>query len=160
MPALILSRRERFLLAAFGGFVLFVGIVAALVEPRSIAMACACLSVGSALILAGGFGRLVIPRFLAWVYPGHPVCPRPDQVAESFTEPDQTVTHVSIAGVRHPRIRCGSEAEVGTEMTFCSDCFAQAGQYHAIGCDLEECPKCHTQMISCGCGIDEMQTAE
>jgi hypothetical protein len=42
-------------------------------------------------------------------------------------------------------------------MDFCSDCFARAGQYHAIGCDLEECPKCHRQMISCGCGVDELQ---
>jgi len=41
------------------------------------------------------------------------------------------------------------------ETDFCSDCFAECGQYHAIGCDLEECPKCHKQMISCKCVIDE-----
>ena len=76
---------------------------------------------------------------------------------EIIPEPDQTVTHVSTGGVRYPRIRCGSEAEVGSEMDFCSDCFAKAGQYHAIGCDLEECPKCHRQMISCGCAIDELR---
>jgi hypothetical protein len=78
---------------------------------------------------------------------------------EIISEPDQTVTHVSIGGVRYPRTRCGSEPEVGSEMDFCSDCFAKAGQYHAIGCDLEECPKCHRQMISCGCGVNELRGA-
>jgi len=33
----------------------------------------------------------------------------------------------------------------------CGDCGASEGQYHELGCDLEECPICFGQLISCGC---------
>ena len=36
----------------------------------------------------------------------------------------------------------------------CHDCGVKKGEYHHPGCDWEECPSCHTQMIMCGgeCG--------
>lgn len=36
----------------------------------------------------------------------------------------------------------------------CHDCGALPGHYHHPGCDWEECPGCHTQMLMCGgeCG--------
>jgi len=33
----------------------------------------------------------------------------------------------------------------------CPDCNTTWGNYHHPGCDREECPKCHRQLISCGC---------
>jgi hypothetical protein len=33
----------------------------------------------------------------------------------------------------------------------CHDCKVQAGGYHHPGCDMERCPKCQGQLISCGC---------
>lgn len=33
----------------------------------------------------------------------------------------------------------------------CGDCGAKWGHYHHPGCDLEECPVCHGQAISCDC---------
>lgn len=33
----------------------------------------------------------------------------------------------------------------------CHDCNVEQGGYHHPGCDVEECPECHTQLISCGC---------
>lgn len=33
----------------------------------------------------------------------------------------------------------------------CHDCGVKAGQFHHPGCDVEECPLCHHQLISCGC---------
>jgi hypothetical protein len=33
----------------------------------------------------------------------------------------------------------------------CHDCDALPGHYHHPGCDLEECPRCHKQLISCDC---------
>ncbi len=33
----------------------------------------------------------------------------------------------------------------------CHDCGARAGELHMVGCEVEECPSCHRQAISCGC---------
>lgn len=37
----------------------------------------------------------------------------------------------------------------------CHDCNTPRGGIHHPGCDAEECPKCHGQLISCGCLDDE-----
>lgn len=36
----------------------------------------------------------------------------------------------------------------------CHDCGAKIGEFHQPGCDMEECPFCNDQLISCGCGYD------
>ena len=36
----------------------------------------------------------------------------------------------------------------------CGDCHAVKGQYHCDNCDMELCPRCFTQLLSCGCGYD------
>lgn len=36
----------------------------------------------------------------------------------------------------------------------CGDCGAHYGHYHHPGCDIERCPVCGLQLISCGCGDD------
>ena len=38
----------------------------------------------------------------------------------------------------------------------CHDCNARAGDYHMPGCDVEECPFCHEQLISCNCCYEIM----
>lgn len=35
----------------------------------------------------------------------------------------------------------------------CKDCNVKTGQYHHLGCDMERCPSCHGQLISCGCHV-------
>lgn len=33
----------------------------------------------------------------------------------------------------------------------CGDCGAKEGYYHHHGCDVERCPKCGNQLITCDC---------
>ena len=52
-----------------------------------------------------------------------------------------------------------SYAEIA-EQHPCHDCAVVKGQLHVPGCDVEKCPKCHWQAISCGCGSDEEEEEE
>ena len=55
-----------------------------------------------------------------------------------------------------PRIRYGDEAGIGDAADFlCHDCAAKRGEFHVPGCDMERCPECGKQLISCACNYDE-----
>jgi hypothetical protein len=47
--------------------------------------------------------------------------------------------------------------DYGDETKRCHDCNAKRGEYHHPGCDMERCPRCHGQLISCGCLDDESE---
>jgi hypothetical protein len=38
----------------------------------------------------------------------------------------------------------------------CHDCGAKNGHPHHPGCDMERCPKCGLQAISCDCGLNRI----
>jgi TIR domain len=62
------------------------------------------------------------------------------------------------------RIRYGQEAwiiaEKITPRAACHDCGVLIAQYHVPGCDVEECPSCGGQQISCGCKPDAISQEE
>lgn len=60
----------------------------------------------------------------------------------------------------YPRIKYGHETRAnygrnddGSMMKDwrCSDCGCFTDNFHHPGCDVEECPRCHRQFISCDC---------
>jgi hypothetical protein len=54
--------------------------------------------------------------------------------------------YIEIEGVKYPRIRY----ELGATRP-CHDCACKGGDLHHWGCDMERCPKCGQQLISCDC---------
>ena len=70
---------------------------------------------------------------------------------EEFAEAQQVLT-VDINGVPHPRVRYGDESDDwGADRKPCHDCGALKGELHGFGCDVEQCPSCGGQALSCDC---------
>jgi len=71
-------------------------------------------------------------------------------------------THVEIDGVEYERVRVQSVREVIGEVPGIDpaildepscECGCEIGQVHHPPCDLETCPRCEGQFISCGCNV-------
>ncbi len=63
---------------------------------------------------------------------------------------------ILIAGEEFKRIRYGREGRRWHYgIPVCHDCGARMGQFHGPGCDMERCPACRGQLLSCWCARPE-----
>jgi len=69
----------------------------------------------------------------------------------------QRIKNFKIAGREFERVACGFErgdfAEFAID-TECSNCGVPTGWLHLLSCDLEQCPKCEQQALSCSCDYE------
>jgi hypothetical protein len=70
---------------------------------------------------------------------------------EMLTAQGCTVSQLTIGGAQYARNRCTRDRCFRGR---CGDCGAARGGFHHLGCDLEPCPRCGRQLISCGCWTD------
>jgi len=58
--------------------------------------------------------------------------------------------HISLVPHRPPNGRSRGKA--------CGDCGVSPGGWHHLGCDLQRCPLCRGQLLSCDCDFDEFES--
>lgn len=69
-----------------------------------------------------------------------------------------TLEALSLDEVTYRRRRWGHERRWPRSRDRCGDCRVLPGNLHHLGCDIEECPRCGHQLLSCGCLDDEDDT--
>lgn len=75
----------------------------------------------------------------------------PERISEA-----QSQATYSINGNEIERIKYGSETDDWNAANQpCHDCRVFGGEFHVPGCDVEECPVCHEQILTCDCSCNE-----
>ena len=74
---------------------------------------------------------------------------------DMLTADSCTVAVLHRQGQQISMTRYGDERDAPSTQYRCGDCGVRRRGWHHLGCDLQECPLCRRQMMSCGCSFDE-----
>lgn len=66
----------------------------------------------------------------------------------------QRETTLVIGGQTFQRIPYGREPGMRGTRRECHDCSVISGELHVRGCDMERCPSCRQQLITCLCDVE------
>jgi hypothetical protein len=79
----------------------------------------------------------------------------PEKIQEA-----QKIPTIIINGLEHNRIKYGDESDDwGADRQECHDCGVLKDQFHVPSCDVERCPSCDGQLITCDCDIHDDEDA-
>jgi hypothetical protein len=67
-----------------------------------------------------------------------------------------SVKELHRAGAAYPVFRCGDDPGWKWMKGRCGDCGVLPGGFHHLGCDIQVCPGCRRQLITCDCDWDEL----
>lgn len=75
---------------------------------------------------------------------------------EMLTAASCTVSTLHLHGAVFSLPAYGRDGTAAPRGGRCGDCGATPGGFHHLGCDMQRCPRCRRQLISCGCPFDEL----
>jgi hypothetical protein len=75
---------------------------------------------------------------------------------EMLTAPSCVVSTLHLAGAPFPLTPYGRDGTSAPGGGRCGDCGVEPGGFHHLGCDLQRCPRCQRQLLTCGCPFDEL----
>lgn len=75
---------------------------------------------------------------------------------EMLTAPSCVVSTLHLTGASFPLTPYGGDGTSAPGGGRCGDCGVEPGGFHHLGCDLQQCPRCQRQLLTCGCPFDEL----